>query len=38
MGEVGQREYKYPEGYALAEKLTRAEFRLEMMKRRNGGG
>jgi hypothetical protein len=33
LGEVVQREYKYVEGYALAEKLTRAQFRLELRRR-----
>jgi hypothetical protein len=38
-GGVEQREYKYPEGYALAEKMTRAQFRVELrMRSRNGQG
>lgn len=32
-GEVEQREYVYPDGYSLAEKMTRAEFRLELRRR-----
>lgn len=33
-GQVAQRQYVYPDGYKLAEKLTRAEFRLELRMRR----
>ena len=33
IGDLAQREYKYPEGYALAEKLTRVQFRLELRRR-----
>lgn len=34
LGEIIDREYKYPEGYALAGTMTRAQFRLEIRRRR----
>lgn len=38
LGGVVQREYAYVEGYSLAEKLTRAQFRLELRRRARSGG
>lgn len=34
LGQIAQRQYTYPDGYKMAEKVTRAEFRLELRRRR----
>lgn len=36
LGEIIDRGYEYPEGYKLAGTLTRAQFRMEIRRRRKG--